>query len=197
MPTRIAIYLRVSKDDGSQTTDNQRPACEQMATARGEIVKVYEEQASAVKHRPAYEAMLADAKRGAYDVLVIWRIDRFGRSMVRNVSDVTELDRIGVQVVSVCEPWLDTGSPARGLLVAVFSWVAEEERRVLVERTKAGLARARRQGKRLGRPKRRVDVDEALRLLAVEGTSQRAVARAMKLPLGTLQRALAREATPT
>jgi DNA invertase Pin-like site-specific DNA recombinase len=73
--------------------------------------------------------------------------------MVGNLADVLELDRIGVTVVSVRESWLDTGGPVRSLLIAIFSWVAEQERARLIERTKAGLAAARRKGKRLGRPR--------------------------------------------
>lgn len=204
--TRVALYFRVSKSDGSQSTDNQRPEVEQLARGRGEIVQVYEEQGSAVKHRPAFEVMLRDARRRMFDVLVIWAIDRFGRSMVGNLNDLLELDRLGVQVVSVRESWLDTGGPVRGLLVAVFSWAAEQERSRLIERTKAGLATARRKGKRLGRPRaerrhgdqrgRRLDVDAARAILAT-GVSRREVARQLEVPEATLRRALARTASET
>ena len=76
------------------------------------------------------------ARRAGFDALIVWAIDRFGRSMVGNLTDVLELDRLGVQVVSVRESWLDTGSPVRNLLIAIFSWVAEQERTRLVERTR-------------------------------------------------------------
>jgi putative DNA-invertase from lambdoid prophage Rac len=192
---RVATYVRVSSD--VQTTANQVPEVEQLAGQRGEVVLRFEETASAVKKRPAFEAMLKAAKRGAFDVLVIWAIDRFGRNMIGNLNDLLELDRLGVQVVSVRESWLDTAGPTRGLLVAVFSWAAEQERARLIERTKAGMARARRVGTKSGRPigrvRRRVDVAEARRLMT-EGTSQRAAAKALGVPLGTLQRALARTA---
>ena len=145
MPKRAAIYLRVSSD--KQTVENQRPEVEQLARARGfEVVHVYEEQASAVKHRPQYEAMLKDARRGTFGAVVCWALDRFGRSMVGNLQDVLELDQIGVEVVSVREPWLDTGGPVRTLLIGIFSWCAEQERNRLVSRTRLGLDRARRQG---------------------------------------------------
>jgi DNA invertase Pin-like site-specific DNA recombinase len=135
--------LRVSSD--KQSTECQRPEVEHLARARGyEVFTSYEEEASAAKKRPEYERMMKDAKRGAFQVLVIWALDRFGRSMTGNLADVLELDRIGVQVVSVRESWLDTGSPVRTLLIAIFSWVAEQERNRLVERTKAGLVAARR-----------------------------------------------------
>lgn len=192
---RIAIYLRVSSD--VQTTANQAPEVEQLARQRGDIVARYEETGSAAKRRPAFEAMLADAKRGRFDALVIWAIDRFGRSMVGNLQDLLELDRVGVRVVSVREPWLDTAGPTRGLLVAIFSWCAEQERARLIERTKAGMARAKRQGTRsgrkIGRPKVRVDVDAARAAMAA-GASQRAAAAGLGVSLATLQRALARTA---
>jgi hypothetical protein len=72
--------------------------------------------------------------------------------MVSNLQAVLDLDRCGVQVVSIREPWLDTGSAVRPLLIAIFGWVAEQERVTIVARTKAGLERARRSGARLGRP---------------------------------------------
>lgn len=188
MSPRAAIYLRVSTD--RQSAENQRPEVEQLARARGyEVVVVYEEQASAVKHRPKYERMLKDAKKGGFDVLVVWALDRFGRSMTGNLTDVLELDRIGVTVVSVRESWLDTGGPVRNLLIAIFSWVAEQERTRLVERTKAGLEQARRRGAKIGRPRTRFDVDRA-RDLRAEGQSLRAVAKELGVSYSTLCRAL-------
>lgn len=192
--TTTAIYLRVSKSDGSQSLDNQRPEVEQLVRARGlEVAHVYEEQASAAKVRPKYEQMLKDARRGKFDVLVIWALDRFGRSMTGNLTDVLELDRIGVTVVSVLESWLDTGSPVRSLLIAIFSWVAEQERARLIERTKAGLDAARRRGAKIGRPRRRFDVVRA-RELRASGMSLRKVAAELNVPQATLMRALARAA---
>ncbi len=202
---KCAIYLRVSKTDGSQSVDNQRPEVEQLARARGfEVSHVYEEQASAAKHRPEHERLMKDAKRGAFDVLVIWALDRFGRSMVGNIADVLELDRIGVTVVSVRESWLDTGGPVRALLIAIFSWCAEQERARLIERTKAGLATARRKGKRLGRPRAerrhpdqkgpRLDIDKARAIIESRGIP-RETARRLGFAEATLRRALARART--
>ena len=191
---RACIYLRVSKSDGSQSTENQRPEVEMLARARGlDVAAVYEESASAAKHRPQYEQMIKDAKRGRFAVLVVWALDRFGRSMVGNLQDVLELDRVGVQVVSVREPWLDTGSPVRTLLIAIFSWVAEQERARLVERTKAGLERARKRGAKIGRPRRAFDVNRARELRAT-GMSLRKIAAEVGVPQATLMRALARAA---
>jgi len=191
MTSRAAIYLRVSKSDGSQSVENQRPEVEQLARARGfEVEKIYEEQGSAAKHRPIFEQMLKDARRGKFTVLVLWSLDRFGRSMVGNLQDVLELDRLGITVVSVKETWLDTGGPVRNLLVGIFSWVAEQERARLIERTKAGLQAARRRGAKIGRPRRRVDLDRA-RELRAGGQSLRAVAKELGVGYATLCRALA------
>jgi len=197
MAKRVAIYLRVSKSDGSQSVDCQRPDVEQLARARGEIVETYTEEASAVKRRPEYERMLSDAKKGRFDTLAIWAIDRFGRSMVQNLNDLVELDRVGVSVISTRESWMDTSGPMRNILVAFSSWVAENERNRLIERTKAGMARARKFGTKSGRPigraKRRVDLDEARKLIA-EGSTQKATAKALNVSLATLQRSVAKAA---
>lgn len=189
MSLRAAIYVRVSTD--KQSCDNQRPEIEQLARARGfEIVKFYEEQASAAKTRPEHAKMMADAKKGRFKAVIVWALDRFGRSMTGNLADVLELDRIGVQVVSVRESWLDTGGPVRTLLVAIFSWVAEQERNRLIERTKAGLAAARKRGARIGRPPAQLDMDH-LRALRGEGLSVRKIAEAMGVGTGTVMRHLA------
>ena len=189
--TRAAIYLRVSTD--KQSTENQRPEVMQLAAARGfDIVEVYEEQASAAKFRPKYEQMLKDARRGKFDTLVIWAIDRFGRSMTGNLTDVLELDRLGVTVVSVRESWLDTGCPVRSLLVAIFSWVAEQERARLVERTKAGLAAARRRGARLDGLAGEWILDRA-RDSRAEGRNLRDTAKELGVGYATLCRAMVRE----
>ncbi len=189
MPSlRAALYLRTSTD--RQTVECQRPDVEQLAHARGfEVAHVYEETMSAAKHRPIFEQMLKDAKRGKFKVLVIWAIDRFGRSMVGNLQDVLELDRLGVTVVSVRETWLDTSGPVRNLLVAIFSWVAECERERLISRTKAGMLAARRRGSNIGRPRRHVDLGRA-RELQAEGKTLRQVAAELGVGPATLHRAL-------
>ena len=151
----------------------------------------------AVYLRVSSDKQTVENQRGEFDVLVVWAIDRFGRSMVGNLQDVLELDRIGVEVVSVRETWLATQGPTRNLLVGVFSWVAEQERAQLVERTKAGLRRAARHGtrsgKRVGRPIVHVDVEMAREIAARHGGSVRAASREMGVALGTLQRALERK----
>lgn len=186
---RAALFLRVST--GRQETENQRPDLLRLAQVRGlEVVEVYDEvQSAAAKARPAFEQMLKAAHTGRFDTLLVWSLDRLGRSLVGNLQVVLELDRIGIQVVSVREPWLDTSGPVRSLLIAIFSWCAEQERLRLIERTRAGLDRARRQGKRLGRPRMEFDLKQA-RAMRTQGMSIRGVAAKLGVGVATVHRAL-------
>lgn len=189
---KAALYLRVSTD--GQVVENQRPDLLAIARARGlEVLEEYEETESAAKHRPVFARMLEDAHRARFQVLLIWSIDRFGRNMIGNVADVLELDRVGVKVVSARESWLDTTADPllRKFLIMIFSWVAEKERARLVERTRAGMARAAAEGRRPGRPRRVTPqlLSAALRM-AQDGRSLRQMAVALKVPRATLGRAL-------
>src|SRR5206468_12699461 len=105
--SRVVAYTRVSSD--VQTTANQRPDLEKLAAVRGwTIAAWYDETGSAAKRRPVFDRVLADADRRRFDTLLVWRLDRFGRSLAGNMDDVRRLDRAGVSVVSHGEPWLDT-----------------------------------------------------------------------------------------
>jgi putative DNA-invertase from lambdoid prophage Rac len=185
---RAAFYLRVSTEE--QTTANQLPGLEQMARQRGlELVTVYQEKESAAADRPEFARMMKDAHRGEFDTLIIWAVDRFGRSMAGNVQDVLALDRRGVNVISYSETWLELAGPMRGVILAFMSWVAESERTRLIERTKAGQARARAEGKQIGRPRKPVNVKIARSMLA-GGAKRRSVALALGVSIASLERAL-------
>lgn len=189
-PRTCCLYLRVSTTNGTQDLENQRPDLVRLARARGfEIVEVYEERGSAVKHRREFERMKVAAHAAKFGAIIVWSLDRLGRSMVGNLRTVIEFDRIGVQVISVKEPWMDTSGPVRDLLLAIFSWVAEQERRRISERTKAGLEKARKKG-RLGRPRVHVDLPRALELTRNQGLSIRAAATKLGIGASTLHRAL-------
>lgn len=188
MAPRVRAYLRVSSD--GQTVENQRADIEDYARARRyEIAHVYEETGSASKARPVFNQMRTDARRGRFDILVVWALDRFGRSLAGNVSAVTELDEVGVSVASVREEWLEVRGPVRPLLIAILSWVAEQERAHLIARTNAGIARARAQGVRFGRPVRDVDVALVLERRASGDTVGR-ISRSLKVSKSTIVRAL-------
>lgn len=190
-----AVYVRVSTED--QDTANQLPALERIAAARGyRVVSTLSETMTGTKkRRPALDALLEGARRGEFKVILVWAIDRLGRSMPAIVDTVLELDRLGVTIVSHSEPWLDTQGPVRPLLLSIFAWVAQQERDRLVERTKEGLRHARKSGKTLGRPRVTVDVDQALRM-RVQGLSMAAVAQKMGVGVGTLHKALSSSDVP-
>jgi DNA invertase Pin-like site-specific DNA recombinase len=186
---RAAVYVRVSTD--RQTAENQLAEARQLAVARGYEPVVYEEVESAVKVRPVFDQMVSDIRAGRLHAIAVWALDRLHRSMTGAINTVLDCDRLGVPVLSVREGWLDTSGPVRPLLVAIFGWVAEQERTRLIERTKAGLERARREGKRLGRPR-----VSPLRVAAAvqrvrAGSSLREAANATGVGYGTLRRALA------
>lgn len=145
----VAVYYRVST--AAQSLACQRPDVEALLARHGLTVSlIYEERASAAKHRPQFQQLLADAQAKKFNTLVVWALDRFGRSMAGNLTDLLALDKLGVTVLSAREPWLDTAGPVRELLIAIFSWVAQQERARLIERTNAGIAHAKASGKRWG-----------------------------------------------
>src|SRR5438105_15313432 len=116
--------------------------------------------------------------RGHFNVLAVWSLDRLGRSMQANLATVLELDRLGVQVISVRESFLDTSGPVRPLLIAIFGWLASRSGRDSSNARRRGWKRARRQGKRIGRPRVTVDVAKAVALRS-EGKSIRETALAL------------------
>lgn len=188
-----ALYIRVSTD--RQTVENQVAELRQLAAARGFDTVVYEEVESAAKARPVLDRMLADARAGRIRAILVWALDRLHRSMVGSIQTVLECDRIGLPVISVREPWLDTAGPVRPLLIAIFGWVAEQERARLIERTRAGLARARSQGTRLGRPPASAILLHAAAALVNEGLPVAEAARRKGVKRTTLRRFLAASST--
>jgi DNA invertase Pin-like site-specific DNA recombinase len=189
---RAALYLRVSTDQ--QTVENQITDLRRLAVARAFDPVEYTEVESAAKARPVLDRMLADARAGRVQAIIVWALDRLHRSMVGSIQTVLECDRIGVQVISVREPWLDTSGPVRPLLVAIFGWVAEQERARLIERTNAGLERARRygtkSGKPIGRPQTSRILLHAARDLVAAGVPVAEAARRKGVARTTLQRFL-------
>lgn len=186
---RAAVYLRVST--AKQTVENQRSECERLARARGfEELELYEETESAVRVRPVYSKLLSDARAHRFAAVVVWSLDRLHRSMQGAVADVLELDRIGVRVLSVREDFVDTTGPTRSLMVAIFGWVAEQERSRLIERTRAGMDRARAQGKRVGRPRASPVLLGSAADLVERGVSIRAAAKRLGIPKSALHRFL-------
>lgn len=187
-PTNAALYLRVSTRE--QTVANQERELRGWADRLGlEVIRVYTDTASGSRaDRVALGQVLAGAHRREFDVLLVWALDRLSREgigpMLRHLD---ALRATGVRVMSHQEGWVDTASPVWDLLVSVFAWVAAQERQRISERVRAGQARARAQGVRLGRAPRIVNLAELLRRRAV-GQGWRRIARAMRVPMTTLRR---------
>ncbi len=154
-PAPVAIWARVSSSE--QDADNQIAQLRRLAERRGlDVVEIYKVQESAWKgaHQKALNQVYADARRGRFQVLLVWALDRLSREgPLATLEIVHRLGRAGVQVVSYQEPWTEAAGELRDLLLSIAGWVAQMESRRRSERTKAGLERARREGKRLGRPK--------------------------------------------
>lgn len=160
---RAVLYIRVSSE--KQSLENQLPALQQMAATRGlDIVEIYQEKASgAKKARPEFQRMLRDAKQGKFDYVLVWALDRLTRSQMTMMETVLDLDRVGVKTLSYQETWLEMEGPLRGLLIGIFGWLAEQERARIMERTHAAVSRARKNGTKMGRKKRELSLDDALR----------------------------------
>lgn len=193
-PRPCALFLRVSTDH--QETANQLEPCRRLATARGfEVAHELEEIGSAAAaRRPVFDRLLQLARRREITAVVVWRLDRLHRNAVQTINTVRELDRLGVEVVSVCDSWVgELQNPlVRDLLLMVVGWVAELERATQVDRVRAGMARARADGRRIARPRTTPAraVDQAAELVA-GGASIRSAARAVGLADRTLRRYLA------
>jgi len=158
-PQRVAIYLRVSKDDGSQETDNQliqlRGFCERWENH--ELVAEFVDRESGTRgrrERRDFDRVFADAARRRFDVLLFWALDRFSREGIRKtIAYLERLDACGVAFKSYTEPFLDTDNELiTHIVLGVTSYYAQQKALRISDRTKAGLERARRNGKVLGRP---------------------------------------------
>jgi DNA invertase Pin-like site-specific DNA recombinase len=185
-----AIYLRVSRDD--QTTENQRLVLARVAGHRGwTIVQTYEDQgisgAKGRDQRPAFDQMLMDAVRRRFDVLMVWSIDRLGRSVLHVANALAEVDAAGIRLYCDREG-IDSSTPMGRAMIQMASVFGEQERSILRSRVLAGLDRVRQQGKRLGRPKVATKVEEAIRRHLSAGSGILKVAALVGCGSGTVQR---------
>lgn len=153
---RAALWLRVSHERGDQTTENQRRALTEWAERRGlSIVLEYNVAASAWRgaHQKSLSQAHQDARRGRFDVLLIWALDRLSREGALAILEIVHrFGKEGVQVWSLQEPWTEVGGEMLEMLLALTGWVAKMESTRRSERTKSGLDRLRADGKTLGRP---------------------------------------------
>jgi DNA invertase Pin-like site-specific DNA recombinase len=154
---KVALYARVSKNDESQDPENQLVPLRDFVRALGadEVFEYVDLASGGNGDRQGFLRMLEDADQRKFDNVSVWALDRISREGISTTLGYLErFKRNGIGVRSLKEPWMDTSSGEIGqLLLAIFSWVAQQERKRIIERTKAGLERARNAGKRLGRPK--------------------------------------------
>ena len=189
-PVRTAIYARVSTlnngQDSSMQTRELREYCERRGWKfAGEYV---DEGISGTKDsRPELNRLMADAHRRRFDAVIVWRFDRFARSVSHLLRALENFKALGIEFVSLSEQ-VDTSTPTGKMVFTVLGAVAELERSLIAERVKAGLRNARAKGKRLGRP--RVAVD-AVRIgaLRAHGRSWREITAELGISKGSAQRA--------
>jgi DNA invertase Pin-like site-specific DNA recombinase len=148
---RAALYLRVSTVD--QHPETQFYDLRQMASQRGfEIVAEYTDRISGAKaRRPGLDDLMRDARRGKFDIVLVWASDRIARSVKHFLEVLDELSRLNIEYVSFREN-IDTGGPLGRAVVTIIGVVAELERSLIVERVRAGMRRARLEGRHIGRP---------------------------------------------
>jgi DNA invertase Pin-like site-specific DNA recombinase len=153
---RVAIYCRVSTID--QHPETQVYDLRQMAAQRGyEIEQEYTDRISGVKaRRPGLDDMMRDARRGRFDVVMVWACDRIARSTRHFLEVLDELNRLNIEFVSFREQ-IDTGGPLGRAIVVIIGAIAELERNLIVERVRAGMRRARLEGRHIGRPALELD----------------------------------------
>lgn len=154
MIKRVALYVRVSTD--KQTVENQQIELEKVAKQRGwEIVAIYADNgvsgAKGREHRKQFDKLIKDATRAKFDIVAAWSVDRLGRSMQHLVTFLNELHEVGCDLY-LHQQGIDTTTPAGRALFGMSAVFAEFERSMIQERVKAGLERAKKKGKKLGRP---------------------------------------------
>jgi DNA invertase Pin-like site-specific DNA recombinase len=200
---RAAIYIRVStaakSRSGADAPFEQNPEVQEqplrdLAGQRGWTVnKIYSDRMSGAKSdRPGLKALMQDARRGRFDLVLVWRFDRFARSVEQLVTALAEFRTLGIDFLSHQEA-LDTSTPMGKAIFTIIAAMAELERSVIRERVQAGLDYAKRNGtksgKAIGRPRRVFDREEVARLRH-GGASIEGIARELKLGVGTVVRAL-------
>jgi DNA invertase Pin-like site-specific DNA recombinase len=186
---RAAVYLRVSTLD--QTTANQERELRQIAGRSGlEIVKVYKDHgvsgAKGRDRRPQFDALLNDATKRQFDVVMAWSVDRLGRSLQDLCAFLSEIHSLGIDLF-LHQQGIDTRTPAGKALFGMMGVFAEFERAMIQERVRAGLARAKDAGKRLGRPPLPKEKEDAIRAALADGLSVRKTAAKFHVNPSTVQ----------
>jgi DNA invertase Pin-like site-specific DNA recombinase len=187
---RAVLYLRVSTLD--QTTANQERELREVAERAGwQVTKVYKDHgisgAKGRDKRPAFDALHRAAARREFDIVMAWSVDRLGRSLKDLVNFLDDLRALNVDLFLKTQG-IDTTSPSGKAMFGMLSVFADFERSIIQERVRAGLARAKGEGKTLGRPKIAADVETAIRATLAGGTGMIKAAKMHGVGVGTVQR---------
>src|SRR5205809_989017 len=186
---RAGLYARVSTND-QQTLPMQSRAMREYAARRNwSIAMQISEVGSGAAHREAREQLMEAARRREIDVVLVWRLDRWGRSVTDLLATLQELEHLGVGFVSLNEA-LDLTTPAGRAMAALLAVFATFEREILRERVRAGLAHARQNGKRLGRPATAALHTPDIRRLYRAGVSKSEIARRLRIGRTSVRRIL-------
>ncbi len=188
---RAAIYARIStlrQDEGMQIADLRELA----QRHKWEIVTEYIDKgvSGSKESRAELNKLMKDAKRRKFDVVMVWKFDRFARSLKHLITTLEEFDHLGIDFVSHQEA-VDTSTPAGKALFSMIAVMAEFERELIRERVMAGLENAKRKGVQLGRRETRFDVNEAI-LMRKEGKSWRAIGKKLGISKTVVYRRLTR-----
>jgi DNA invertase Pin-like site-specific DNA recombinase len=192
---RAALYLRVSTID--QHPETQLYDLRQMAQQRGyQIVEEYTDRISGAKaRRPGLDALMRDARRGRFDVVLVWASDRIARSVKHFLEVLDELNRLNIEFISFREQ-IDTGGPLGRAVVVIIGAIAELERNLIVERVRAGMRRAKLEGRHIGRKPLVLDRDAILRDRQ-RGHSLNQLAKSHLVSRATIHRVLKEHASTT
>ncbi|MDP2735966.1 MAG: recombinase family protein [bacterium] len=188
---RAALYSRVSTTNHSQDPEMQLRELREYCQRRGwEVVREYVDLgiSGTKEKRPELDRLMADAHRRRLDAVVVWRFDRFARSVSHLLRALETFRSLGIEFVSLSEQ-VDTSTPTGKMIFTVLGAVAELERSLIVERVRAGLRNARAKGKRLGRPRRAVDPAK-IAAMRSQGASWRAIGTQLGVAPGTAYKAL-------
>jgi DNA invertase Pin-like site-specific DNA recombinase len=186
---RIALYARVSTSGGNQDPEMQLRELREYAELRGlEIVEVYTDLgvSGSKGSRPALNRLMADALRRKFDAVLVWKLDRFGRSLRHLVNALAELEAVGVAFISLRDN-LDLTTPSGRLMFQIIGAMAEFERALIQERVRAGLRNAKAKGRRLGRPPLILDISQITALRA-SGLSLREIGKKFGVGVATVHR---------
>jgi DNA invertase Pin-like site-specific DNA recombinase len=190
MSTRVAIYARVSTTNHGQDAGMQTREMREFAEARRWTMadEYIDAGISGSKDsRPELNRLMADAHKRKFDVIVVWKFDRFARSVSHLLRALETFQALGIEFVSLSEQ-LDTSTPTGKMVFTVLGAVAELERSLIAERVRAGLRNAKAKGKRLGRPRKIVDASKIATLRA-QGRSWRTIARQLGMSARSARRA--------